>query len=274
MNKSERIRRTALNANVPLRASMIAKRAKMEGKSDRALVNIVLNDMKKKGLMVKIPVEGKRYGHLWISKEKAADKCAAKTAKGNQCKHYAAKGNKLCSVHIGKEKKPKKPVKKVEKKRQCTIITAKGKRCRAIASRTSTMCSVHIGKSKRELQLAKDGIEASPKKKMFGKPLVKISAEESKRIVEATRTPTPPNPISDVFDELKEFLLEKNGAYGDSVLDPLRVFSKAEKDEQIRVRIDDKLSRLVRGHPGIETDKDIIKDLVGYLVLLLVSMED
>lgn len=38
-------------------------------------------------------------------------------------------------------------------------------------------------------------------------------------------------------------LLAKNAAYGNSALEPVRIFSKADPTEQIRVRIDDKLSR-------------------------------
>ena len=60
----------------------------------------------------------------------------------------------------------------------------------------------------------------------------------------------------------------KNRDYGNSALDPVRVFSKAPLSEQIRVRIDDKLSRLSRGSAGGE---DVVLDLLGYLVLLKVS---
>lgn len=61
---------------------------------------------------------------------------------------------------------------------------------------------------------------------------------------------------------------EKNRAYGNSALDPVRVFSKAPLGEQIRVRLDDKISRLARGQAAGE---DVIQDLMGYLVLLKVS---
>lgn len=66
-------------------------------------------------------------------------------------------------------------------------------------------------------------------------------------------------------DDLKGFLLAKNTAYGNSAADPVRVFSKASPIEQINVRIDDKLSRMMRGatYPG---DDDEL-DLVGYLIL-------
>lgn len=77
--------------------------------------------------------------------------------------------------------------------------------------------------------------------------------------------------ISRVVSEIEEMLIAKNRAYGDSALEPVRVFSKAENIEQLYVRIDDKLSRVKRGHeyPGDDT----ISDLIGYLVLLLVAKE-
>jgi len=79
------------------------------------------------------------------------------------------------------------------------------------------------------------------------------------------------NLIESVCLDIQNMLIQKNRAYGDSALDPVRVFSKSDAVEQIYVRIDDKLSRVKRGHeyPGDDT----IKDLVGYLVLLLVAKE-
>lgn len=70
---------------------------------------------------------------------------------------------------------------------------------------------------------------------------------------------------------IAQMLIEKNIAYGDSALDPVRIFSKANPTEQLHVRIDDKLSRLMKGtdYPG---DNDI-DDLIGYLILLKVAKE-
>lgn len=68
---------------------------------------------------------------------------------------------------------------------------------------------------------------------------------------------------------LEAMLLTKNQAYGDSALAPVRVFSRADPVEQIRVRLDDKLSRLARGSAAGE---DVIADLLGYLVLLRIAM--
>lgn len=70
--------------------------------------------------------------------------------------------------------------------------------------------------------------------------------------------------IRTVCSEVAEFLINKNLAYGDSALNPLRIFSKADPIEQIHVRMDDKLSRLARGKADQEDTK---KDLLGYLVL-------
>lgn len=69
-------------------------------------------------------------------------------------------------------------------------------------------------------------------------------------------------------DAVKAMLLAKNAAYGNSALDPVRVFSRADAGEQIRVRLDDKLSRLARGS-GQETE-DVEADIIGYLILLRV----
>ncbi|QDP59680.1 MAG: hypothetical protein GOVbin1753_113 [Prokaryotic dsDNA virus sp.] len=80
--------------------------------------------------------------------------------------------------------------------------------------------------------------------------------------------------IIETMDEIKDFLVRKNDQYGDSVFQPVRVFSKADKTEQIKVRIDDKLSRLKKGNDSIESDEDVVSDLIGYLVLLLISMRE
>ena len=75
--------------------------------------------------------------------------------------------------------------------------------------------------------------------------------------------------ISQVCDEIKIFLLEKNKAYGDSAINPIRIFAKSDPIEQINVRIDDKLNRFLQGtkYPG---DDDEL-DLIGYLILKRVA---
>ena len=75
--------------------------------------------------------------------------------------------------------------------------------------------------------------------------------------------------IATVCDDLKELLLEKNRKYGDSALNPVRVFSKVDAVEQIKVRLDDKLSRLANQQN--DEDEDVLQDLLGYLILLKIA---
>lgn len=70
---------------------------------------------------------------------------------------------------------------------------------------------------------------------------------------------------------IAQLLIEKNIAYGDSALDPVRIFSKTGPIEQLHVRIDDKLSRLMKGTEYVG-DNDI-DDLIGYLILLKIAKE-
>lgn len=81
------------------------------------------------------------------------------------------------------------------------------------------------------------------------------------------------NDIRRVFDEVRDMVVAKNKQYGDSVLDPVRIFSKAPIHEQIKVRLDDKLSRLARGDDSMESDDDIFRDIMGYCALAIISIE-
>lgn len=77
--------------------------------------------------------------------------------------------------------------------------------------------------------------------------------------------------IRHICDDLRDFLLEKNVSYGNSAFEPLGVFSKLDAIEGILLRIDDKLKRIKNGrsYPG---DNDL-KDVTGYLILLMAKME-
>lgn len=76
------------------------------------------------------------------------------------------------------------------------------------------------------------------------------------------------------LDAIGTMLVEKNRAYGNSAMEPLRVFSRASTEEQLLVRIDDKLSRLARGTQTDAVPEDTVRDLIGYLVLLRVARTD
>lgn len=71
--------------------------------------------------------------------------------------------------------------------------------------------------------------------------------------------------VTKYCDDLAKMLIEKNKSYGDSVANPINVFSKMKPIDQINVRIDDKISRIKRGN-GFGDDNDEL-DLIGYLVL-------
>ena len=75
--------------------------------------------------------------------------------------------------------------------------------------------------------------------------------------------------ICAVCDEIRELLLEKNRKYGDSALNPVRIFSKASTTEQLKVRLDDKLSRLRNAQD--DEDEDVVSDLIGYLILFKIA---
>lgn len=80
--------------------------------------------------------------------------------------------------------------------------------------------------------------------------------------------------IAQTCDAIKCLLLDKNAKYGDSALNPTRIFSKMNQIEQLYVRIDDKLSRIAKGAGLLATDEDVIDDLIGYLVLLKIALKD
>lgn len=72
--------------------------------------------------------------------------------------------------------------------------------------------------------------------------------------------------ISQECDNIKKILLQKNKEYGDSAINPIRVFSSSDNIEQINVRIDDKLSRIKKGGKTV-IKEDTELDLIGYLIL-------
>ena len=88
-----------------------------------------------------------------------------------------------------------------------------------------------------------------------------------------TTTTRQPDPafVADVdatLAEIRDMLIEKNTAYGNAALDPIRIFSRADAIEQINVRIDDKLSRICN---GVADREDPELDLLGYLTLLRIA---
>ena len=73
-----------------------------------------------------------------------------------------------------------------------------------------------------------------------------------------------------ILTDVGDIVVARNREYGNSALDPVRVFSKSDRMEQLKVQLDHKLSRIARGgDPGIDT----LRDLIGYEVLYIIAME-
>ena len=84
-----------------------------------------------------------------------------------------------------------------------------------------------------------------------------------------------PNSFSSKLDRevkaISDLLKSKNKAYGNTALNPTNIFSKLNATEAICARIDDKLARI--GNRGINDEtEDTVDDLIGYLLLLKMSM--
>lgn len=71
---------------------------------------------------------------------------------------------------------------------------------------------------------------------------------------------------------IRNLIIEKNEAYGNSALDPIRIFSKASTIEQLNVRIDDKLSRKAYGKEFCDEDTEL--DIIGYLILKRIARNE
>lgn len=79
--------------------------------------------------------------------------------------------------------------------------------------------------------------------------------------------------IRAVGQEIIDLLIEKNESYGDSALEPANVFADGSAVDNICARIDDKLMRIkTQGFRGYGEDN--VKDLIGYLILLKIAIED
>ena len=81
--------------------------------------------------------------------------------------------------------------------------------------------------------------------------------------------------IYDECNKVRELLLAKNAEYGNAFAHPIGVFSQLGSEEQIEVRLDDKLKRIqtTRGikDADLKIHEDTELDLIGYLILLRVA---
>ena len=78
--------------------------------------------------------------------------------------------------------------------------------------------------------------------------------------------------LDKVVEKIVKLLKEKNAAYGNTALNPANIFSKLDSTEAICARLDDKLSRIKNRGINDKTE-DTVDDIIGYLLLLKMSME-
>ena len=76
--------------------------------------------------------------------------------------------------------------------------------------------------------------------------------------------------IQKITESLNSLLQYKNLNYGDSALNPIKVFSKSDATDSITVRLDDKISRIQNSK---ELRKNDVADIFGYIVLLCASKD-
>jgi hypothetical protein len=74
-------------------------------------------------------------------------------------------------------------------------------------------------------------------------------------------------------NDLKDLLLDKNDAYGDSALNPVGIFSRLKATEAIKIRLDDKLKRIANVGVNDETE-DTLMDCAGYMILLMIAIDN
>jgi len=75
-----------------------------------------------------------------------------------------------------------------------------------------------------------------------------------------------------VLERVADMIADKNKKYGDSALSPIQIFSRLDSSNALKVRIDDKLTRIANS--GISDDtEDTLMDLIGYMALLVVAVE-
>jgi len=78
--------------------------------------------------------------------------------------------------------------------------------------------------------------------------------------------------LEKVSKQITDLLKSKNKAYGNTALNPSNVFSKLDATEAICARLDDKLARIKNKGINDKTE-DTVDDIIGYLLLLKMSME-
>ena len=77
--------------------------------------------------------------------------------------------------------------------------------------------------------------------------------------------------ICEIMGAMKDLLLYKNQKYGDSAINPKKIFYKGDSTNSILIRLDDKIGRVMSNTEDKPRVNDVC-DIIGYCTLLLISM--
>ena len=77
--------------------------------------------------------------------------------------------------------------------------------------------------------------------------------------------------IHEILEAMTDLLLYKNQKYGDSAINPKKIFYKGDSTNSILIRLDDKLGRVMSNTEEKPRVNDVA-DIIGYCTLLLISM--
>lgn len=77
--------------------------------------------------------------------------------------------------------------------------------------------------------------------------------------------------IHEILGAMKDLLLYKNQKYGDSAINPKKIFYKGDSTNSILIRLDDKIGRVMANTEEKPRVNDVC-DIIGYCTLLLISM--
>ena len=77
--------------------------------------------------------------------------------------------------------------------------------------------------------------------------------------------------IKDILSGMTDLLLYKNRKYGDSAINPKKIFYKGDSTNSILIRLDDKIGR-VKSNTDEKPRVNDVADIIGYCTLLLASM--
>ena len=77
--------------------------------------------------------------------------------------------------------------------------------------------------------------------------------------------------INEILEAMTDLLLYKNQKYGDSAINPKKIFYKGDSTNSILIRLDDKIGRVMSNTEEKPRVNDVA-DIIGYCTLLLISM--